>query len=95
MTGSTRKRQHSESPTNPTPSTSSKKSRKNSRVTPVKGKSVPYVYRAIAGSSRTLAVNSRPNPIDYPPLDQFWLVFGDNASSQYLKTAATRIIAGL
>ena len=28
--------------------------------------------------------------IDYPPLDQFWIVFGDPYSSQYLRSAANQ-----
>lgn len=89
MAASTRKRQHSETSANPAPSTPSKKNRTNPPVSPIKGKSATHMYRALAGSSHRVAPNSRPALGDYPPLDQFWLVFGDAPSSQYLKSAAT------
>lgn len=76
------------SPTTPT-QTPTKKPRVAAPPTPVKGKAATFVYRAIAGSSRPVPLNSRPSQVEFPPLDQVWLVFGDLDSSQYLKNATT------
>lgn len=71
------------------PSTPTKKLRVGAPATLIKGKAATFVYRAIAGSSRPVPPNARPSQVDYPPLDQFWLTFGDRTSTQYLKNAAT------
>lgn len=57
--------------------------------TPLKGKAGAAVFRAIAGSSWPILLNSRPSQIELPPYDKIWLVFGDLDSSQYLKSATT------
>lgn len=45
------------------------------------------VTRVIQGKSRQINLKNGPRLVEYPPLDIIWIVFGDNASTQFLKSS--------
>lgn len=49
----------------------------------------PQVTRVIQGKSRQIDLKNGPPLVEYPPLDIFWVVFGDHASTQFLKSSPT------
>lgn len=90
MALNTRKHHRSESPSATT--TLNKKRGTNAPLAPTlpRGKNATNaIFRVVAGNSRPVSSGSRPLPVEYPPLDQFWIVFGDPSSSQYLRSASS------
>lgn len=51
------------------------------------GRQPPQVTRVLQGKSRHVDLKNGPSRIDYPPLDIFWIIFGDQASTQFLKSS--------
>lgn len=47
------------------------------------------ITRVVQGKSRQIDLNNGPPLVEYPPLDIIWIVFGDNASTQFLKSSPT------
>lgn len=43
----------------------------------------------VVGKSRQIDLKNGPPLVEYPPLDIIWIVFGDNASTQFLKSSPT------
>lgn len=45
------------------------------------------VIRVVQGKSRHINLKNGPPLVEYPPLDIIWTVFGDSASTQFLKSS--------
>ena len=61
------------------------------RVSPLWEKQANNVIsRVLVGSSRSVSSASHLVMIDYPLLNQFWIMFGDLYSLQYLRSAANQ-----
>lgn len=51
------------------------------------GRQPAQVIRVLQGKSRYVDLKNGPSRVEYPPLDIFWVIFGDNASTQFLKSS--------
>lgn len=51
------------------------------------GKQPAQVIRVLQGKSRHVDLKNGLSRVEYPPLDIFWVIFGDNASTQFLKSS--------
>lgn len=51
------------------------------------GRQPAQVIRVLQGKSRHVDLKNGPSRVEYPPLDIFWTIFGDNASTQFLKSS--------
>lgn len=85
MASNTQKRRLSDSPVLPT--TPSKRILVNPPTTSGKGKPVSFINRVLMESSRPIPANIHPRHVEYPPFEQFSMVFSDGASTQFLRLA--------
>lgn len=82
------KRTRSPSSSPGTPATPSKKPRVFPPTTPGKERPAAFVNRILESNSRPVSSNVRPRQVEYSSLEQFWMVFGDPQSLQFLRSAA-------
>lgn len=53
------------------------------------GRQPAQVTRVVQGKSRHIDLKNGPSLVEYPPLDIFWVIFGDYASTQFLKSSSS------